>query len=331
MNKKEWINLIIIIFLLSFSYYRFKNRTFNFSQIQIVMDTQVEIFAVSHSSNIDRLVLQAFDLIRQYDNKFSYYNENSRLYAINNTDEEIYQIDNDFYTILSVAQQIYHKSNNLYDISIANLIDVWDFENGIVPNYLEIQDAINNTGFDKISFTDTTLSIPNNIKLNFGSIAKGFIIDKAIDFLIANGVKEAYINAGGDLKFYSGNKKKWRVGIQHPRDKKQVIISFQIPDMAVVTSGDYERYFIFNNQRYHHIINPKTGYPSDESISVTVFSKDAMLADALSTAALLMNPFDAIEMIKKFPDNEAIIYFFDENNNPTSLKTIGMKKWNSFP
>ncbi|MCK9328395.1 MAG: FAD:protein FMN transferase [Candidatus Cloacimonetes bacterium] len=326
MKRKEWINLTIIILLIAFSYYRYTNRTYNSVQTHILMDTQVEIYAESKTKNIASIIDQAFDLIRSYDNKFSYYNENSMLNKINN--KETQTIDEDFFIMLNFAEKLYHNSNGLYDISIANLIDLWDFENEIIPSKLELEKVKQKIGFDKITFSQDSISLSNDVKLNLGSISKGFIIDKAIDFLKANNVTEAYINAGGDIRFFSSNNKKWNIGIQHPRDKNKVIASMKIPDMAVVTSGDYERYFIKDNIRYNHIINPKTGYPANESVSVTIFSDNATLADALSTTAFLMNPFDAIELIKGFPGTEAIIYFYDDNNEPISLKTHGTKKWN---
>jgi thiamine biosynthesis lipoprotein len=97
--------------------------------------------------------------------------------------------------------------------------------------------------------------------------------------------------------------------------------------MAVATSGDYERYFILDEVRYHHILNPLTGFPATPTVSVTVLSPSAFLADALSTAALVMNPFDAIEMIRLFDDTEVVIFFYDEDGEPVSLQSEGIRKW----
>ena len=327
MKLKEWINILIIILLLGISYYRYKNKTYSFSKTQILMDTQIEIFAVSKNKNLSRQIDQAFRIIEMYEEKFSYFDSNSFLYKINNSDSEKHAIYEEFYEILKLSEKIYHESNHLYDVSIANLTDIWDFHGEVIPDLKTIEEAKQNIGFDKVKYDEKNLYLPANIKLNFGSISKGFIIDKVIEFLINNGVMETYVNAGGDLRFYSNNRKKWKIGIQHPRDRYSTIATLNIPDMAVVTSGDYERYFIFNDERYHHIINPATGFPAKPTVAVTIISKTAFLADALSTAAFVMNPFDAIDLIKSYPDTEGIIYFYDENKEPVSLKTGNIKKW----
>jgi len=267
-------------------------------------------------------------MIEAYELKFSYYNPKSVLYQINQESVSTrHDICEDFYNILRLAEMIYHESNHLYDVTIANLFDIWDFENEIVPSREMIEAAQQNIGFEHIRFGENYLYKPLNIRLNFGSLAKGYIIDKVMEFLIENGVREAFINAGGDLRFFSNNGRRWRIGIQHPRNIYTTIAVLNIPDMAVTTTGDYERYFIKDGRRYHHIINPKTGFPAQPNVSVTVFSKSAFMADALSTAAFVMNPFDAIEMIKLFENTEAIIYFYDENKEPVSLKTENIRRW----
>jgi thiamine biosynthesis lipoprotein len=96
--------------------------------------------------------------------------------------------------------------------------------------------------------------------------------------------------------------------------------------MAVATSGDYERYFIYDEIRYHHILNPNTGFPVIPTVSVTIFSDTAFMADVLSTVAFVMNPFDAIELIKQIPNTEGIIYFYDAGE-PVSLKTEKVRNW----
>jgi len=127
-------------------------------------------------------------------------------------------------------------------------------------------------------------------QLDFGAIAKGYAIDQGINILKEHGIQNAIIDAGGDLRLIGKHgEKAWRIGIRDPRNAKKMLGVLQLQgDVSVVTSGDYERFFMHHGKRYHHILNPKTGYPSDTSQSVTIVAKRAMLADAWSTAIFVL-------------------------------------------
>ena len=327
MNYKDWLKVSIVIVLLGIGYYRFRMQVYSDDRTQIVMDTFISVKVKTKNSKTNLLLDSAFYMVTMYDQKFSYFDENSLLYKINHSEIETHQIDSDFYEMLQVAQKLYHESNLLYDISIGTLIDLWDFSTEEIPSAEDIESAMENIGFEKLLFSENFLLKPVNMKLNFGSICKGFVIDKVMDYLISQNVVEASINAGGDIKFYSNKKRKWKVGIQHPRNEATIKATLNIPDFAVATSGDYERYFILDDRRYHHILDPSTGFPANQNVSVTIFTESATLADALSTAAFVMNPFYAIELIKSFENTEAIIYFFDEKNVLTSIETENIRKW----
>jgi thiamine biosynthesis lipoprotein len=291
-----------------------------------MLETFIDITVTSRDKAIDKKIEDAWELIRAYELKFSYHNLHSVLYQINST-ESPHEIDNDFYEILNLAKTIYHKSNHMYDISIGRLIDVWDFENAIIPDSLDITEAKNYIGFENITFDTEYLYMPYKYKLNLGSIAKGYIIDRVIEYFIDLDVIEVTVNAGGDIRFYSEKNRKWTIGIKHPRIDDVTIGTIRISNMAVATSGDYERFFISEGRRYHHLLDPFTGYPSEQTISVTVLAPTAIMADAISTAAAVMNPADAINMIKSFENVEAIIYFKDEYEDIKSVRTEKMQNW----
>ncbi len=333
MTKKDWIHLIIILLLLAFGYYRYTQRIYRLNNSQILMDTQVEISIESKDRNLKRILEKSFDRIEMYDNKFSYYKQDSELFQMNNNpDNEIF-IDSDFHDIFFLADHVYKTSNALYDVSLGQLTDIWDFSKAEVPDSSEIQLAQKNIGWNKIKLSKNHIERPYGIKINLGSISKGYIVDKVMDYIVKQSVEEAYINAGGDIKVFSKSHSPVRIGIQHPRIANDIIATLEVTNKAVVTSGDYERFFIKDNIRYHHIINPKTGYPSRKTISVTVISDSASIADALSTALFVMEPEDGIEMINNYPGTEAIIYYAKENNNINSdkqiysLKSKGIKKY----
>ncbi len=326
MKKRDWLHLTIIILIILFGFYRYKQKVYQLNNSQILMDTQVEISVSSKNRQVSKILDKAFDRIKMYDEKFSYYNTKSELNNINKNPMETVLIDREFYDILSVARNINKDSNGLYDVTIGNLIELWDFNKAIIPDSLSILNASQNSGFDKLTLTKSHITRPVGLNINLGSISKGFIIDKTMEYLMKQNIEEAYINAGGDIRVYSKNNKPIRIGIQHPRVANDIIATLEITNMAVVTSGDYERFFEKDGIRYHHIIDPTTGYPAKNTISVTVISQNATLADGLSTALFVMNPMEGIEMLKKYPGTEAIIYYQSEDGI-VSLKSEGMKKY----
>lgn len=333
MSKKDWIHLTIIILLLAFGFYRYTQRVYRLNNSQILMDTQVEISIESKDRNLKRLLEKAFNRIEMYDNKFSYYKNESELSLLNNNPENIVYIDSDFFEIFSIADKVNKSSNGLYDVSIGSLTDIWDFNKAQIPDSLEIIKTKQTIGWDHIKLYKNHIERPFGFKINLGSISKGYIVDKVMDYIIKQNVEEAYINAGGDIRVFSKSNTPIRIGIQHPRIANDIIATLEITNKAVVTSGDYERFFIKDNIRYHHIINPKTGYPSKKTISVTVISDSSSIADALSTALFVMEPEEGIEMLKNYPGTEAIIYYAKDSNNINSnnqiysLKSKGIKKY----
>jgi len=136
-------------------------------------------------------------------------------------------------------------------------------------------------------------------KLDFGAIAKGYAIDRGIEVLKAHGITSAILDAGGDLRAIgSHNGKPWRIGIRHPRDKNKTIGWFEVHgDISIVTSGDYERFFLLDGKRYNHIMNPATGMPAMKSMSATIIASNATLADGWSTALFVTGP-DGLKTIR---------------------------------
>ena len=142
------------------------------------------------------------------------------------------------------------------------------------------------------------------VGLNFGAIAKGYAVDRAIDVLKTLGIKEALVNAGGEISVIGND---WIVGIQHPREINSIIKKIKLDGFTVATSGDYEQYFEVDGNRYHHILDPKTGYPSKGLQSVTIINKSNAIADALATAVFVMGKENGIKLIESLDDTEAMI------------------------
>ena len=201
--------------------------------------------------------------------------------------------------LISQSQRLFEQSEGLFNPAIGQLINLWQFhkykEEGKQP---PAADEINrvvaaNPNMKDLELTNIQLQSRNeHISLNFGAFAKGFAIERSMETLRQFGIRHAVINAGGDLKVIGQHTNRpWRIGIRHPRDKNSVIASIEATNNeSVFTSGDYERFFIFNQRRYNHILDPRTGYPADASQSVTVIHEDAGIADAAATAIFVAGP-----------------------------------------
>jgi thiamine biosynthesis lipoprotein len=147
------------------------------------------------------------------------------------------------------------------------------------------------------------------MKIGFGAIGKGYAADKAKETLVNQGVKSGIINASGDINCWGKkpNGKSWEVAITNPSNKSVPFAVLPINNQSVVTSGDYEKFILFNGQKYSHIINPKTGYPAKGISSVTIFAPKAEIADALATSVFVMGKETGLNRINQLPEIECII------------------------
>ncbi len=208
--------------------------------------------------------------------------------------------------MLQKARAISDRSGHLFNPAIGSLVALWGYHadelpTGPPPPAAEIAKLVKKSfTLDDLTFSGNEI-IPRRpgITLDVGAFAKGYAVDHAIDLLRAMGINNAIVNAGGDLRAIgSKGDKAWRVGIRHPR-QTGLLASLSVHDNeSVFTSGDYERFYIHNGKRYHHIIDPRTGYPAPDSTSVTILRADAATADGSSTALMIAGPKDWTRVAK---------------------------------
>ena len=189
-------------------------------------------------------------------------------------------------------------SDHLFNPAIGKLLDLWGFHSdeppkGPPPDPQAIAALVAaDPKLEDIEIRGVVMRGTNPaVKLDFGAMAKGLAIDRGIEALQALGVRNAVINAGGDLKVIGRHgDRPWRVGIRDPRGEGVLAVLDVHDGEAVFTSGDYERYFVWEGKRYHHILDPRTGYPAQGTRSVTVIHPDAATADAAATALFVAGP-----------------------------------------
>jgi thiamine biosynthesis lipoprotein len=210
--------------------------------------------------------------------------------------------------------RVHHDSNGCFDITVAPLSRVWGFfdKSYVVPAPEQIKSVLRLIGMEKIVQKDEALILPPGMELDWGAIAKGFGIDLASKSLLQMGISRGFINAGGDLFCWGENPsdQSWNIGIKHPRESGFLGI-LSISDLGAATTGDYQRYFLKDGIRYHHVFNPRTGYPAQGKQSVTVCGPETLICDALSTALFVSQ--EPARILEKFPDYGAIVVDSDGN------------------
>ncbi len=199
--------------------------------------------------------------------------------------------------VLTLALHIKDLSHGAFNPALGGLNLLWGFSADETPTHPPSAQAIQQAIPPRHCIEQATtangkpgwLRTDPRCLLDFGAIAKGYAIDQGIKILKSHGIKNAIINAGGDLRLIGKHgDKAWRIGIRHPRKHREMLASLQLEgDVSIVTSGDYERFFIDQGKRYHHLINPQTGWPATGAQSVTIIARNAALADAWSTAVFI--------------------------------------------
>jgi FAD:protein FMN transferase len=211
---------------------------------------------------------------------------------------------------LGVARLVYDLTGGLFDPTVGSITRLWKFgEDGEIPPTDSVAAGLERIGFLRF------LASPDSgwFTLDLGGVAKGYAVDLAAGRLVDLGFKSAIVTAGGDMRLvgkrYDG--KLWRIAIKHPRLAGRFIGYLNLADAAVATSGDYERCFVRDGKRYHHIIDPRTGMPAAGTTCVTVVAKTNAIADALSTGLFVMGPHAGLELAERLPDVEAVFVYAD--------------------
>jgi thiamine biosynthesis lipoprotein len=217
--------------------------------------------------------------------------------------------------VIKTARAVAEASGGAFDPTVLALTELWSFDTGgRLPAAGQIEEARRRVDYTRLVIeADGRVSLPEGFGLDLGGIAKGAVVDLLADHLSGLGYGDFLIDAGGDI-LVSGLKqgrKPWRIAIRHPRDSQAMLGVLELGQgggrIAVVTSGDYERFFEKNGERYHHILDPRTGYPARQLVSVTVIAPACTLADALSTAAFVLGPEKGLELLRQFPGVEGLL------------------------
>ncbi len=221
------------------------------------------------------------------------------------------KISPELFKLILKAQTISKLSKGIFDITFASVGYLYDYRKHQRPTDKLIKKNLANIDYTKIQLLAKTSEIyfkHKGVRIDLGGIAKGHAVDRCIQKLQQLGIRHALVMAGGDSRLLGDkNGKPWITGIRHPRHKDKYVVILPLENTAISTSGDYERFFIEDGVRYHHIIQPKTGKSATASQSVTVLGPNATTTDALSTTLFILPTQKALKLVNSLPQYDAII------------------------
>lgn len=282
--------------------------------------------------NGDKGLEKAFERVREIESIMSAKLDNSELTKVNQmAAKQPITISEELYKVVETALYYAEISNGAFDPTIGRLVDLWGIgtEQAGIPDKEELEPYINRKNYKNVKLDKKESTIffeKEEIKLDLGGIAKGYAGDEMKRILIEEfQIKSGILSLGGNVVAI-GKKTDgalWNVGIANPFETSEVFASLQIVDKAVVTSGNYERFFLKDQVRYHHILDPDTGYPAENGfVSTTIYGENSMDADALSTAAYIMGKEKAVELIETLQGYEGIFI----SSEGEMSKTSGIKE-----
>ncbi len=267
------------------------------------MGTECEITVYYRGGTPRRAVREAFRAIEKIDSLASFFSPHSDVSRINRGEDFIPSPHT--IRIVKEAIRVGDITEGAFDITCGPIMDLWEsFRDDVDPAPEEIKKAKALVDYRKIDTTEGKIRIPEGMRIDLSGIAKGYATDLAVQVLIENGVRAGLVNCGGDIKVF-GNRT-FNIGVRHPRGKglERVI---EVKNTSIVTSGDYESYFIRDERRFHHIIDPSTGYPTDGAIAVTVITESALFADGLATALMVMGLERGDSLLSELEDVRGIL------------------------
>jgi thiamine biosynthesis lipoprotein len=282
-----------------------------FRKSSLIMDTSVTITAVSDSrGKAEDAIDHAFDEIRRIEKLLSFWSGESEIAAINvNAGQKSVEVSAMTLDIIEKSIHISDKTGGAFDATIGPVIRLWDFKTKTRPDRDTVKKTLGliNYRLMEINREESTAFLRGQgMSFDTGGIAKGFAADAAVEALKHKGIEAALVSIAGDIKAYglkpgkNGAMTPWRVGIRDPRPEggKELIATIDLTDEAVSTSGDYERFFMEDGVRYHHLLDPGTGYPAVGCSSVTVIAKDAVYTDGFSTGIFVLGPKKGLKALE---------------------------------
>lgn len=317
-NKRLALILFLILSLFCFNSCGEKI----YSKTLFLMNTLVEIKVLERNEDKALKAINAtFKEMKRVVGLMNIYDKRSEISLVNQSGIKGAVVSNELLEVIIESIKFSKLTKGAFDITISPVFKCWKFskEDPQIPSPEIIKEAKKKVGYQniKVDLKNRKIVLEKGATLDLGGVAKGFVVKKACLKLREMGISCALVNAGGNIQVIGSYfDMPWKIGIQDPRDKEKIKKVIKIIDKGVATSGDYEKYFILNGKRYHHILDPQTGYPTKSCISVTIIAPDAFWADILSTGVFVLGPGKGLELVEKL--NEVECYIITTNGEYAS-------------
>ena len=288
-----------------------KDDTSPCSRDIFAMDTYMNLKA--YGTDADKALSEAEERILTLEKELSVTSDGSDIYKLNNASGEAVDICDDAAFLIEQSKKFSEKTLGCLDITVYPMLRKWGFTTGeySLPDKKRLSELLQYVGSDKIHINGNTVQLPENVQVDLGAVTKGYTGDEVIEIFRSYNIRSGIISLGGNVQTL-GTKTDgtdWKVAVRDPFKTDTDMCILEIADKAVITSGNYERFFIGEDgKRYCHIIDPKDGFPADNGfVSVTVIGENGLTCDALSTAVFVAGEDGASEIIKSFPGYDFVI------------------------
>jgi thiamine biosynthesis lipoprotein len=297
------------------------------------MGTFVEITARGEDeADLNQLIDKAYERIKQVDESMSVFKDNSRVYRLNLPGQDEVELTPGMAEVLEEGQKIAELTEGSFDVTAAPLLGLWGFyEDELnVPTERELEEKLELVDYKSLKLDGAKgtakLASPEGA-IDLGGVAKGYGVDKAVEVLKGGGASAGLVNAGGDIRGFGSPEDKgaWKVGLQHPLSEDKLLGALDLILPAVTTSGNYESFFTYRGSKLSHIVDPRDGRPVEDTLSVSVLTKRAVLADGLSTGLFSQSPERALSTVSSVNDTE-LIYIGKEDGEVKVSVSEGLEE-----
>lgn len=322
---KICIFLILAIFTVSFSACSFSVQ--RYEETREKMGTFVNIVIYAGENDYMEILDSSYAVIDEQSKILSNYDPDSSI-SVLNREGVINNAPDELVEIINLSKEYNKITGGAFDITVEPVLKLWS--EGLWQESKEMQEqkiteALELIGSGMIDVKGNTISFAKKgMEATLGGIAKGYIVDKITVYLKNHGIKNALVNAGGDIATIGSKPdgEKWIINLENPDNLEEKIASFEVSGEAIATSGNYYRYYD-PKKEVHHIIDPRSGYSADQCISATIIAKNATVADILATSVFVLGPDDGINLAEALDEVEAFII----GNDRSIYKTSGIDKY----
>ncbi len=309
------VSALLLSSLLNLNSCSYGNPNSTLKTARILMGTLIEITVVGPQDKLQETTDAALAEIKRIEDLASFHKETELTEINKRAGISPVRVKPELVSLIERALEISKLTDGAFDPTIGAIALLWNFSESEAPRLPgkdEIDQALKKVGWQKveISTDKNEVFLPEKgMALDLGGIAKCYAVNRAEEVIKSKGIKSALINAGGDIAAFGGKEPgvPWKVGIQDPRDNSGIAAVVEVESGLVFTSGDYERFFEKNGKRYHHILDPKTGYPATRAESVTIVAPDGTRVEGLPAAIFVLGPKKGMRLLSKFKDVSCLI------------------------